>query len=230
MLVTLASPPGTDTGAAEQRFMIGGIRWDSYLAISDALDDHCGVRLIYNEGRLTLLGTTRRHEWLAESLGYLVLAVAARLHIDCEPAGKATYRQCKKEAGAEGDRTFHFSANAKRMQGMENYDFEVDPPPDLAIEVEVSHPADDAIGAWGRLGVPEVWRFEAAAFTCTFWNRRDDDTYEQVLRSKFLPALNPSDVVEQMSRAREVGTSKWLGRLEEWVREVLRPRLDGGAA
>jgi hypothetical protein len=116
------------------------------------------------------------------------------------------------------------------MQVLENYVFEVDPPPDLAIEVEASHSADDAITTWGRLGVPEVWRFDAAAFTCTFWNRRDDGRYEQVIRSMFLPMLGPSDVVDQMCRARELGTSKWFGQLAEWVREVIRPRLDRGAS
>jgi Uma2 family endonuclease len=229
MSVTLASPPHVETESVEQRFVIGRIGWDAYLAINDALDEHSGVRLIYDDGRLTFLGKSRRHERLAECLDHLVLGIAVRLQIDCEPSGEATYRRREKEAGVEGDRTFHFGAHAKLMVGMENYDFEVDPPPDLAIEVEASHPADDAIGAWGRLGVPEVWRFEAASFTCTFWNRREDGTYEQVFRSKFLPAINPSDVVDQMNRVKELGTSKWLGLLEEWVREVIRPRLEGGA-
>ena len=145
------------------------------------------IRLIYNDGRLIFMGKSRRHERLAESLGHLVLGVAAYLQIDCEPSGEATYRRRQKEAGVEGDRTFHFGSNAERMRGMENYDFEVDPPPDLAIEVEASHRADDAMYAWGRLGVPEVWRFDTATFTCTFWNRREDGTYEQVVRSLFLP-------------------------------------------
>ena len=78
------------------------------------------------------------------------------------------------------------------------------------------------------LGVPEVWRFEAATLTCTFWNRRDDGTYEQVDRSMFLPMLRPSDVVDQMRRAKELGTSKWYVQLEDWVRDVIRPRLEGG--
>jgi Uma2 family endonuclease len=225
MSVTLASPPAAETETAEQRFVMAGIRWASYVAISDALDEHRGVRLIYNDGRLIFMGKSRRHERLAESLDRLVLAIAVYLQIACEPSGEAIYRRREKEAGVEGDRTFLFGVNAERMQGMENYDFEVDPPPDLAIEVEASHAADDAIAAWGRLGVPEVWRFDAATFTCTFWHRRDDGTYEQVNRSMFLPMLDPSDVVDQMRRARDLGTSIWFRQLEGWVRDVIRPRL-----
>lgn len=229
MSVTLASPPAVETETPEQHFVIGGIRWDSYVTISDALDDRSGVRLIYSDGRLTFMGKSRRQERLAELLDHLVLGVAAHLQIDCEPSREATYRRREKEAGAEGDCTFHFGANAEHMQGIENYDFEVDPPPDLAIEVEANHPGDDAIAVWGRLGVSEVWRFDAATSVCTFWNRHADGTYEQVIRSMFLPMLGPSDVVDQIKRARELGSSKWYVQLEDWVRDVIRPRLGGDA-
>ena len=108
------------------------------------------------------MGKSRVHERLAEYLDHFVVAVACYSQIECEPVGRSDLRRREKEAGLEGDRTFHFGANAERMRGSQNYDFEQDPPPDLAIEVEVTNPADDAIAAWGRLGVPEVWRFDAA--------------------------------------------------------------------
>jgi Uma2 family endonuclease len=228
MSVTLVSPPAAETEDSEQRFVMGGIPWDAYVTISDALDEHSGVRLIYIDGRLTLMGKSRRHERSSELLGHLVLAVAAYLQIDCEPSGEATVRSRPKGAGLEGDRTFHFGANALQMRGLENYDFDHDPPPDLAIEVEATHPADDAIAAWGRLGVPEVWRFDATTLTCTFWNRREDGTYGRVNRGMFLPMLDPSDVENQIRRAKELGSSNWYRQLEEWVRDVIRPRLDSG--
>jgi Uma2 family endonuclease len=229
MSVTLASPPAAETETAEQRFVMVGIRWDAYAAINDALDEQRGLRMIYNDGRLIFMGKSRRHEQLAELLGHLVMAVAVYLQIDCEPSGEATFRRRQKEAGVEGDRTFHFSANAERMRGLRNYDFEVDPPPDLAIEVEASHPADDAVAAWGRLGVTELWRFDAATLACTFWNRRADGTYEQVGRSKFLPVLEASDVSDQIRRVNEIGFPTWYLELQDWVREVLIPRVTGGA-
>jgi len=229
MSITLVSPPTAETGTAEQRFVMGDISWDAYVTISDALDEHLGVRMIYDDGRLILMGKSRRHEWLSDSLGHLVMGIASHLGIPCEPSGEATYRRRERNAGLEGDRTFHLRANAERMRGGRNYDFAVDPPPDLAIEVEVSHPADDAINAWGKVGVPEVWRFDAASFTCSFWKRRDDGTYEQTDRSMALPMLSPVDVVELIELAQETGTGPWLIELPGWVDRVIRPRLDQGA-
>jgi Uma2 family endonuclease len=228
MSVTLASRPAAETEDGEQRFVMGRITWDAYVKISDALEDQPGLRMIYCDGRLAFVGKSRRHKWLSECLGHLVMGIAAQLGIPCEPAGEATYRRHEKGAGLEGDRTFHFGANALAMRGGEDYDFSTDPPPDLAIEVEVSHPADDAIIAWGRAGVSEVWRFKAATSSCSFWRRRDDGDYETIPRSICLPQLCSDDIVDLVGRARASGVGPCLVQLPDWVDRVLRPRLAGG--
>ena len=200
-------PSRTVTETDGQRFVIPGVSWEAYVAFNDSLGERSVARMVYCAGRLTFIGKSRLHEWMSDCLGNFVLGVAVVLGLECEPSGEATCRRREKEAGLEGDRTFHFGANAERMKSAKDYDFEVDPAPDLAIEVEVSHPADDAIIAWGRLGVPEIWRFDARRWQCTFWNRRDDGTYCQVSRSLFLPALEPDDVVQQMKRCKRSGPS-----------------------
>jgi hypothetical protein len=45
-----------------------------------------------------------------------------------------------------------------------------------------------------------------------------------------LPMIEPADVVDQMDRARDLGTSSWHRQLEDWVRDLIRPRIDGGAS
>jgi hypothetical protein len=226
------SMPATKPAAVEtegERFVIPRVSWDAYVAFNDALGERSYPRMIYCGGRLTFMGRTRHHEWLSYRLGSFVLGIAVAMGIECEASGEATYRRRKKEAGLEGDQTFHFGRNAKRMRGPKNYDFDVDPPPDLAVEVEATHSADDAVEAWGRLGVPEIWRFHARRSVCTFWIRRDDGTYQQVARSLFLPGLEPDDVVDQMRRVQELGLTRWRAQLDDWVRnEILPRRCRGG--
>jgi Uma2 family endonuclease len=229
MSVTLVPPPAAEPDVGEQRFVMGRVTWDAYVKISEALEDQPGLRMIYCDGRLVFVGKSRRHEWLSECLGHLVLGIAAQLGIPCEPAGEATYRRRERGAGLEGDRTFHLGANAVRMRGGDDYDFGTDPPPDLAIEVEVSRSADDAMLAWGRAGVGEVWRFEHATSACSFWKRRDDGSYEQTPVSALLPALRSDDVIALIQQARTLGTAAWLAQLPGWVDRVIRPRQTGGA-
>jgi Uma2 family endonuclease len=230
--MSVTAPP-LQAESVEPKMVLEGVSWDAYAALCDSTMDRPNPRMIYCERRLVLMGKSRRHQWLAEILGDVVMGIATQLDIPCEPSGEATYRRREKDAGQEGDRTFHIGAHADLMRGDRNYDFENDPPPDLAIEVEVSHPADDAMKAWGRLAVPEVWRFHVKSFTCTFWLRRHDGSYEQIEQSLAFPMLRPSDVVEQLRVAQQVGTIPWLARLPAWVNDVIRPRLarkDGCAA
>lgn len=220
MSATLAEPKAI---AEEQVLILHGIRWAQYVTIGDALPERRGLKMTFVNGRLTFLNKSRQHNWLAERLGDLVLAVARGLGICWEPAGSATFRLENPGVGIEGDKTFYFGANAERMQGPLNIDLATQPPPDLAIEVEVTHPADDSMLVYGRLGVPEVWRFDVGREALGFW-RREDRSYATSPRSVAFPVLEPRDVLDQLRLAEELGSSRWHDRLRDWVRDMMLAR------
>jgi Uma2 family endonuclease len=229
MTVTLAEPAAVEAQPSDQRFVIGGVGWDSYVAISDALDERPGMRLIYCVGRLIFVGKSRRHDWYAERLGELVKALARGLAIAWEDAGGATFRREDMNAGLEGDKTFYLADHAVQMRGAGDIDLSVQPPPDLAIEVEVSHSADTALLVWGRVGVPEVWKYRPKGPELTFCLRAEDGSYTTSERSLGFPAVKPMDVLAQMALANELGADRWNEQLDEWVRDVIRSRLEGVA-
>lgn len=214
-----------DSGG-DRWFVLPGVSWEGYVAINDAVVNSPNLRMIYCDGRLTLLTESREHGWYAERLGQLVIVLAEGLRIPWEDAASATYRK-KKKGGVEGDKTFYFGDHAGMMRGARNIDLDVQPPPDLAIEVEVSHPADDAVTVWGRLRVPEVWRFDPIAEEFGFWVRRKSGTYVRRDRSLVFPMLTPDDVLEQMRLADQLGAGTWHSRLRRWVRRVILPRREG---
>ena len=80
----------------------------------------------------------------------------------------------------------------------------------------------------GRLGTPEVWRFDDSTATCTFWNRCDDGHSQKIDRSRFFPLITPDDVSAQVLRAAEMGTARWQAGLAQWIQGLIRPRPDGG--
>ena len=227
MLIAPNPAPAPPPTAAdhEQRLDLFGIGWEQYVAITDAMGDQSGLKSIYLDGRLTLLTLSRRHDWHAERLAELFKAVAVGCGIFWEDAGSATYRLEGKGSGVEGDKTFYVGANAEQMLGPRDIDLSTQPPPDVAIEVEVTHHADVAMKVYGRLGVPEVWRFDLDAGTFAFCVRRDDETYAPAERSPSLPLLTPDDVLAQMRLAGELGAARWAARLHDWVRETLLPRV-----
>jgi Uma2 family endonuclease len=225
MAATLTEPT-TNTAETEQRLVLHGIGWDQYEKVLEAFPEQPGVRITYLDGRLTLLSPTRRHDWFERTLGYLIAAVAQGLGIEWEPAGHTTYRRETDEGGVEGDDTYYFGKNAEIMRGPKNVDLSTQPPPDLAVEVEAAHRADDSVVVWGRLRVPEVWRLDIKRWSLTFGIRQEDGTYRPVARSQALSPLEPEDVLSQLRLAEQIGTSRWYAQLNDWVRTVLLPRRD----
>jgi Uma2 family endonuclease len=227
MPVTLTTSTTAETESGEQRFVMGRVSWDAYVKISDALEEQPGLRMIYCDGRLDFVGKSRRHDWFAERLANLVLALARGLGIPWEDAGGATYRRKNRGAGLEGDKTFYFGDHAILMRGPVDIDLEAQPPPDLAVDVEVSHSAETAIVAWGRLGVPEVWRFQPKSAQLAICARKADGSYSHSERSLVFPTLTAADILAQLNLANQLGADRWNEQLETWVLDVIRPRITG---
>jgi Uma2 family endonuclease len=225
---TAATAPLLLDALGDQRIVIPDLSWEQYVAINDAVVERPSIKMVYCDGRLTLLTQSRKHSWHSERLGELVIELARVLKVPREDAGSATFRRRAKKGGIEGDKTFYFRENATKMKGSKDIDLNVQPPPDLAIEVEVSHSADDAVLVWGRLGVAEVWRFDPIAMECSFWSRRSDGTYSRIEQSLAFPMLTTADVVEQMRLADQLGSGEWYAGVERWIRKVILPRKRKG--
>lgn len=215
-----------ETVGGERVVVLHQITWDAYAAIGDALPDRRGLRMTFVDGRLTFLTLSRRHEWYAEHLGQLFQAVALGCGIELEVSGSAPYRQKAKDVGVEGDKVYYLGDHARTMRGPIDIDLATQPPPDLAIEVEVSHPADDALLVYGRLGVPEVWRLDVDERTLRFCLRNEDGSYSDSPRSIGLPLLESAEVLDRLRLAESLGWREWVEQLNRWVSDVILPRAN----
>ena len=226
MPATLAEP---DLFEGEQSLILYGVEWDQYVTFNDAFPERRGLRMIYIDGSLTLLTLSRRLDWFADYLDSIIKAAALGCGIEMEIAGSATFRIEGEKVGVEGDRTYYFGHNAEIMSGPIDIDLTTQPPPDLAIEVEVTHAAKKAIATYARLKVPEVWRFDARRRTLAFLVLGEDGSYRPSPRSRNLPLLTPEDALAQLKLAEEINSfSRWSAQLNEWVRLTLLPRAEGG--
>jgi Uma2 family endonuclease len=194
--------------ASEQRLELPGMDWDRYVAISNLLPDATGLRLVFLDGGLTLLTTSRHHDRVAEV------------------AGRATFRVKDLNVGVEGDATFYFDSNAIAMTGSANIDLSQQPAPDLVVEVEVANPAEKAIQAWDRLKVPEVWQFNVPQQLLRFWHHRSGGGYELALESLNLPGVTPTEIVEQIRLAEALPYTTWIKSVRRWASDRRPPRAD----
>lgn len=211
----------------DEVFTIEGLSWDQYVAINDALGDRAGLRTLFHDGSLTFVSPARVHEWSEDALDKIIFAIAVGCVIEIDAVGSTTLRRERDLAGLEGDRTYYLRDNAVRLSGPIEIDLMVDPPPDLAVEVENTSKAADAMAIYARLGVPEVWRHDVRRKSLTFWGLGDDGIYRPIAQSLGFPFLTPDDVLMQIQRAEEIRSSiRWLAQLADWVRDEIRPRLN----
>jgi len=143
-------PPG-------QRLIIKDVTWQEFEAILEDLGNHRPARIAYNKGILEIRMPSPEHEVDKELIGDMVKILLEELEIDCECFGSTTFKSQEMNSGVEPDQCFYVK-NHELMRGKRRVDLSVDPPPDLAIEVDVT--SKTQLDAYADLGVTELWRFE----------------------------------------------------------------------
>ena len=207
---------------APNRVLLHEIPWELYEQLR-ADDANWHIRMSYDEGELELMSPSQRHGSIEIRFGLFLMELARVLGFKCKPLGNTTWKKPGLKKGKEADGCFYL-ANFEPVRHKE-IDLNVDPPPDLAIDVEISRSAINALNIHAALGVPEIWRFDGTAFH--IHRRQEDGTYLELDRSPTLPFLNPEEVVEWMIRGEEADDDvEWIQQLREWVRIELVPRFE----
>jgi Uma2 family endonuclease len=223
-MATIAEPKPR-TLEPEQRVVLHGIGWEGYETMLRLVDDRCRVRLAYDRGDLEIMSPSRDHEVFGEVLGRVVTTVTEELRIPCLAAGSTTWRKQAEDQGLEPDKCYYL-ANFPRVRGKKQIDLSIDPPPDLAIEVEISRSAMNRMRIYAALGVPEVWRYNGEVLRVA--QLQADGTYAEVPTSPSLPFLPLDEVARWIRLAEEIEDhSEWGRQFREWVRDELAPRLEG---
>jgi len=97
------------------------------------------------------------HERIKVIIGDLLKILLDHLGMEWESLGSTTYKKRKDLAGIEPDECFYIQ-NYQSAVGMLRVDLDRDPPPDLAIAVDLT--SKTQISAYLAIGVPEIWRWE----------------------------------------------------------------------
>jgi Uma2 family endonuclease len=217
-------PKPTPIGG-ESRVLLPNVSWSLYRAIVEARGDRPFPLLTFLDGELELMSPSYRHETLACALRTFVLMLARGLGLPCRGAGSTLWERVGLDKGKEPDACFYL-ANEPATRGLTEIDLAIHPPPDLAVEVEISRPLTDALRVYAALGVPEVWRCDGEALR--FLHLRDVGTYVESETSRSFPTLRAPEAMGWIARADEVDQATWSVAVEEWARrELARPGEPG---
>jgi Uma2 family endonuclease len=207
----------------ESRFVIYGLDWKGYDILLDLLGDQPGIHLAHDRGSVELMKGSQDHEQFGSLLGRVIDILTEELYLPCICVGQMTWRREILDRGLEADDCFYL-ANASRVLG-KKIDLSVDPPPDLAIEVEISRSALDRMGIYAALRVPEIWRYDGETLRVELL--QPDGTYAASETSLAFPFLPLADVVRFLQQAESMDHGEWRRQFRGWVRDDLVPRVAG---
>lgn len=212
----MATAPST----IEPSAVLHDIDWSTYTRLLRALGKTRRFRLTYDRGTLEIMSPLWEHEKPAYIVGRFIDVLTEELQLPYEPGGSVTLRRRRKSRGLEPDKCY-WIASAGRLAGKTHLDLRVDPPPDLAIEMDVTHSSLDRMSIYAALGVPEVWRVTPEGLT---FHHLEAGAYQVRPKSLSFPQLASADLIPFLSQLGKTGTSALIAQFRQWVAQVLLHR------
>jgi Uma2 family endonuclease len=202
-------PPG-------QRVILEDISWEEFETILTELGEHRSSRVAYSQDKLEIIVPLPEHEKVKVIIGDLVKILLDELDLYWEPLGSTTFKREDMSAGVEPDDCFYIQ-NYKLAIAKERIDLSVDPPPDLAIEIDVT--SKTKVSAYQRLKIPEIWRYENALLEINLFQ---GDAYVKSQTSLIFPSFPViAEIPRFVEMARTTGTTLALRGFRKWVREYI---------
>ncbi len=138
---------------AEQRTVLRNISWQTFEALLKETGEDRGSRFAYDCGTLEIMTPLYEHENPKIQFDRFILVLAEELEIEIKSAGSTTLKRRIANRGIEPDNCYYIQ-NEPAVRGRQELDLETDPPPDLAIEIDISSSSVDKFGIYSALGVP----------------------------------------------------------------------------
>jgi Uma2 family endonuclease len=196
------------------------IDWHTYSRLLRAFQTRRGFRLTYDRGVLEIMSPLWEHEVPADLLACFIVALTEELHLPRRAGGSVTLRRRRKHRGLEPDKCY-WIVSAPRLQGKRHLDLRIDPPPDLAVEIDVTSSSVDRMSIYAALGVPEIWRLSTGGIA---FHILEAGAYQVRSNSLSFPQLASADLIPFLAAWGQTDDSRIVLQFREWVRQQLLKR------
>jgi Uma2 family endonuclease len=208
-LEQITVPPG-------ERLLVTSLTWQDYERILEELGERRSSRLSYSQGTLEIMTPLFIHENTKVLIGDLVKVLLDEFGFDYEPAGSTTFKKQELNRGVEPDESFYIE-NCQAVRGKNRLDLTSDPPPDLAIEIDITSRTE--LDIYEHLGVPELWRYDGRRLQI---NILQNDRYIESERSAIFSRLDVIKIIpEFLQRSQQIGSATVLREFRARVRQEL---------
>lgn len=199
--------------ADQQHLVLDPVSWDFYERLLDEIGDR-PIRVTFDEGSIEIMSPLAEHEQVRRAIGTFIQIIGMERNIPMSCYGSTTFRREEKQKGFEPDDCFYL-ANASRVRGMKEFDPDVHPPPDLAIEVDITRRSIPRQPIYAALGVPELWRYDGQRIHVLRLSQTGQ--YEEVESSPSFPFLPMGELENFVKRMENEEQTAVLRSFRDWV-------------
>ena len=182
----------------EQRVVLRGLSWDRYLQILNALPQSRGSKLTYDDGVLEITVPLELHEFSGRLIERFIWTLVELMGLKIKTMGSTTMNYPHLKKGAEPDNAYYIQ-NQPLVKGR-TVDFSQDPPPDLVVEVDITHTDIAKNQFYASLGVPEFWRFNGKVLRIY---QLQEQVYVEVEASPTFPQVPKERLYTFLEQAKE---------------------------
>lgn len=197
-----------------QQLLLKNVSWQMYDNILSELGEGRTARINYYQGMLEIVTPLPEHEIGKVMIGDLVKALLEELDIDFWSLASTTFKNEAMAAGVEADDCFYIQ-NEAVIRGKKRIDLTVDPPLDLAIEIDIT--SRTRFNNYEALGVTELWRYDGQSLEI---NVLEDGKYVKSNTSRNFSQFPLVDAIPQyVEQSKVVGRNATMKAFRNWVRE-----------
>lgn len=208
--------PNNRRDLGDQRFLIRNIDWATYRKISDALNER-HYYMSFDGSNLELMTISDPHAQFRNVLGDFVVVLTEETGQPRRSSGDMTMDREDLERAIEADESFYIASEPK-VRGRK-IDLSTDPPPDLAIEIDLTTDSRRRFGIYGKIAVPEIWRYNGQQLTIHL--RMPDGKYTSAEHSQCFGFLAAADLTRFLAQLDQMDEGSLVLSFRKWVREQL---------
>ncbi|NQE34486.1 Uma2 family endonuclease [Microcoleus asticus] len=199
-----------------QQLLVEDVNWQQFESILAELGERRASRLSYSNGRLEIMVPLPEHEKAKEIIGDMVKILLEVRQIAFESLGSTTLKNERMSQAVEPDTCFYIQ-NQAAVIGKNRLDMSIDPPPDLAIEIDLT--SRTQLDNYQILRVPELWRYARRGLKI---NVLQAEQYIESDMSPTFPNIPIVELVNQYTQQSQVsGRTRAIQAFKNWVRENL---------
>ncbi|MGK7943256.1 MAG: Uma2 family endonuclease [Microcystaceae cyanobacterium] len=199
-----------------QTSLLTNITWSEFEQMLEELGEHRSARLSYSQGYLEIMVPLLEHEKDKEIISYMVQILLETLSIDFEALGSTTFKNAEMKQAVEPDACFYIN-NYQAVIGKNKLDLTIDPPPDLAIEIDLT--SRTKLDNYRLLKVPELWRYHQTGLHIYLLK---GDNYQESSDSAIFPTIPVIELVNQtVKESQRLGRSQGIKEFKNWLKENL---------